>query len=226
MNQLLLADKLLAAGAAVAGYTTRFLGSDYQKLSVVLNKPLCTISSLKQIHSPNVIEVTSPIGQELVEGDALITAKADMVIGVRVADCLPILVYDKQSGYKAAIHAGWKGLVGGVIENTVTLLKQKGVFLNNCVVSLGPSICEHCFEVGPEVKEAFYNKFGDDTMATKGHGDRSYISLKKAAIRILSVAGVLPEAIESHLSCTYCQNELWPSFRRGDKFLRSFCYIG
>lgn len=224
---ILSSQLLLNAGASFACYTTRHLGSDYPLIAQELGVSVSRLHWLKQVHSTQVYEVDESVGCVEREGDALVTQRPDFIIGVRVADCLPLLVYDPVSKTKAAIHAGWRGLVGGVIENTFLLLKQNGVLAENCRVALGPCICEKCFEVGLEVKAEFEKKFGANlAFIQPGKADRSYISLRQAALLVLKQLGLSEAHIEVLPDCTSCQNDLWPSFRKGDKVLRTFAFVG
>ncbi|EKD41297.1 MAG: hypothetical protein ACD_73C00773G0004 [uncultured bacterium] len=227
MSQSIISSELfLPHNRICSGFTTRELGSDYQKIASLLEVDLKNINTLKQVHFNKVVKLTEPIGLEGVEADALVTDLKNVIIGVRVADCLPLLVYDPVCGVVAAIHAGWRGLVSGVIENSLHAMTEYGCALKNCHVSLGPCICEKCFEVGQEVVTEFKNKFTDvSQIIFAGQKDKSFIHLKQAAQIILKAKKIPEKQIEINHWCTRCENNVWPSFRAGDATLRTLAYI-
>jgi len=106
---------------------------------------------LNQIHSNLVIDAAT--SEPLPEADASYTREPGIVCTVMTADCLPLLVCDSEGTCVAAIHAGWRGLLAGVIANTVESLQKK-----NLLVWLGPAIGPECFEVGNEVRDLFVKK--------------------------------------------------------------------
>lgn len=185
---------------------------------------------LTQVHSNSVHTLESFDNLSKVyetEGDALITRQNNVLIAVRTADCVPLLVYDPEVSAIAAIHAGWRGLLKGVIEATfVKLKKDFNAEPRDCLVVVGPCICEKCFEVGPEVVEDYRRRF-KNRLPLKASGDQpSRISLKKAACLSLEDAGVLRDQIEVLPECTVCNHDRFYSFREGDEKERSFGFIG
>lgn len=101
-----------------------------------------------------------------IEGDAIITDQKGVLIGVNTADCAPILLVDKNTKIIAAIHAGWKGTIGKVIENTIEKMKSLGC--KQIVASIGPSLQKRYFEVGKEitshVNKKYLTSFGDKVL--------------------------------------------------------------
>lgn len=109
---------------------------------------------LQQIHSNRAIEANSNVSDR--QADAGFTGLPRTVCAVMTADCLPVLVCDRQGHYVAAIHAGWRGLVSGIIENTLAALPNR-----EWLVWLGPAIGPENFEIGDEVRDAFLRKSPD-----------------------------------------------------------------
>ncbi|HSX72185.1 MAG TPA: peptidoglycan editing factor PgeF [Pseudomonas sp.] len=109
----------------------------------------CQPAWLKQVHSPDVVEA-EPV--QVSVADASWSATPGVACAVLTADCLPALFCDRAGTRVAAAHAGWRGLAGGVLENTVAAL---GAAPDELLVWLGPAIGPDSFEVGPEVREAF-----------------------------------------------------------------------
>jgi len=105
---------------------------------------------LKQVHGPCVVCADGIVG--LVEADASFTSTTGVVCAVKVADCMPVLLSDDAGTCVGIAHAGWRGLAGGVIENTVASLPAAAQSL---IAYLGPAIGPSAFEVGEEVRAAF-----------------------------------------------------------------------
>jgi YfiH family protein len=105
---------------------------------------------LEQVHSNRVVCADQPI---TAPADASFTAQAGVVCAVLTADCLPLLFCSRDGEKIAAVHAGWRGLQAGIIGNTVAALQTTDLF-----VWLAPAIGAACFEVGDDVREAFYDK--------------------------------------------------------------------
>lgn len=208
------------------GFTDRQLGTGYLEVAHELQVSPHSLLSLKQIHSNQAHLIQKPLTETL-EGDALVTHTSGMILSIRTADCVPLLLYDPQNKAAAAIHAGWRGLISGIIENTFEILKTHfSSTPSSLLVAIGPALCLNCFEIGPEVKEKFEKKFNRRLAIRKGEGDRSFIDLREGCRVILEELGVLWQNIETLPFCTSCNHELFYSYRRGDKEGRMIGFIG
>ena len=96
----------------------------------------------------------------------------------------------------------------------------------NLVVALGPALCPGCFEIGPEVAEAFRKKFGNRITVTSGKKDRYFVDLRKGCELALGDNGVMEEHLEFLPYCTACHRDLFYSYRNGDKEERMMGFIG
>lgn len=213
----------------IHGFTTRELGDDKVRIAEELEILPEQIVTVKQIHSNQVLIVGArhAVPLQINEADSLITQQPNIFLGIRTADCVPLLIYDPQQKICAAIHAGWRGLVGGVIENTVAEMKKTHHSQSDSLfVVIGPALCEKCFEVGPEIVGEFHKKFGSAFKPKEGKRDRSHIDLRKLCVTVLVSLGVLPESIELITGCTFCHNDRLYSYRKGDKEGRQLALIG
>lgn len=220
----------------IHGFTTRepggrlALGADYPRIAKELGVPEEAIVTLKQVHSDRVFVLEnnrSYATYRTYTGDALVTGEKGTIIAVRTADCVPILLYDPDHRVIAAVHAGWRGVIAGVIENTIAVMKGKfKTAPSNLVVAMGAALCPGCFEIGPEVADAFRKKYGSRLAISSGKGDKSYLDLRKACEITLNDPGVRSEKIEVLSHCTACEPDLFYSYRRGDKDGRMFGFIG
>ena len=178
-----------------------------------------------QTHSSNVLVIdeafmnASPSDKiEALYGiDATITLLKNVFLCATTADCVPILLYDKKLQVIAAIHAGWKGIVSGIIENTVA--KMEEVYNTNpshIVAGIGPSISQKNYEVGDELIEEF-NESGFDLSSASfvnQQTNRWHIDLKLVSRNELVRLGVEPNQIETSPLCTYDESALFFSARR------------
>jgi YfiH family protein len=161
------------------------------------------IATLRQIHSGIVIEVSQHGADRFAEGDALIAREQGDLIGVRTADCVPILIADSRTHAVAAVHAGWRGSAVRIVENTVARMRQRYHSRpEDLHAAIGPAIGGCCYEVGPDVAR----QFGTDTDVP--------VKIDLAAInaRQLSEAGV--RDVWKSGRCTFCEAEHWFSYRR------------
>lgn len=149
--------------------------------------------------------------------DALITSNRDIALQVKVADCMPIFIFDKKSSFFGAIHAGWRGLASGIIENSIELLKKKDFNLRNIKVFIGPSISKRNFEIQNDVMEYFDSKF---SIVKDG---KIFLSLQEVAIDKFASYGILD--ILNTNECTY-DNLNYHSYRRDktDKRMKGWIY--
>jgi YfiH family protein len=141
--------------------------------------------------------------------DALVTGEPDLLLMLFFADCLPILLADTENRVVAVAHAGWRGLVGGVIENTLqTMTEQFGTRPQSVVAVVGPGIGPCCFEVGAEVAERFPMAVVESRPEEKAH-----VNLPEAARLRLVQARVPSGSIESAGICTACHTDRFFSHR-------------
>ena len=166
--------------------------------------------TLRQVHSDRVFNARG-LTDRCCEGDALVSNIPGQIVGVRTADCLPILLLDPEHRAVAAIHAGWRGTVQGIALRALeTMRAQFGTEPASVHVAMGPAIQACCYEVGPEVAERFVPLF-PEWPASPG---RRKIDLPEANRRHLQNAGIHPNRILDCGLCTYCRADLFFSYRR------------
>ena len=169
----------------------------------------------RQTHTTNVRVLTNvPTEDELQDVDAVVTSLKNTCVCVSTADCVPVLLYDKKRQVVAAIHAGWRGTVGRIVEKTLDVMHgQYGTEGKDVVACIGPSISLESFEVGDEVYDAFAEA-GFDMNRMARRYEKWHIDLWEANRMQLLAKGVLPEQIEVVGICTYQQHEDFFSARR------------
>lgn len=157
------------------------------------------IVTAKQVHSSIVQDAAGALGL----GDALISKEPDVLVGVRTADCVPILLADPVTGAVAAIHAGWRGSAAGISSAAVSALSERwNVRPEDLRAAIGPSIGLCCYEVGPEVAYQFQMDVSKSV-----HLDLPAVNEKQ-----LRDAGVTDIWVSGE--CTFCAKDRFYSFRR------------
>ena len=170
-----------------------------------------------QVHSANssvvdsrhagfgVIDPTTAIP----DTDALITRTSGMTIGVLVADCVPVILYDPVTRTGATVHAGRRGALGGIVTKTITKLKNLyDSRPGDLFAIIGPSIRSCCYEVSTEIAEEFRARYGDGA----AHG--RYLDLPAAVCAELQEIGVRDDHVSLTDHCTSCRSDLFFSYRR------------
>lgn len=157
----------------------------------------------EQTHSCNVA-VVDQHERYFEDTDALITFERDVPVGIRTADCVPILIYSPDMQCIGAIHAGWKGTLGGIVDNVLDILEEKGVDTALLRVAFGPSISKDMYEVDRELAERFiYAGFGKSVVYPNGDEEKPHIDLQGVNMERFVRRGVRQENISLHAGCSY-----------------------
>ncbi len=173
---------------------------------------------LEQVHGNCAVQAI--ISESLQQADASYTAKAGVVCAVLTADCLPLLACAADGSRVAAIHAGWRGLLAGVIGNTLRAMEipsaapfAKQGLRGDFLVWLGPAIGPGCFEIGAEVRHAFLDKSAAFMPAFKEQGNGKWLADIYRLARIeLAMLGV--DKVYGGGFCTVTEHERFYSYRR------------
>jgi YfiH family protein len=180
-----------------------------EKLMQDLNLPAMP-SWLNQVHSPTAISLDTPTAT-IPTADAAYTHVRKRICTVLTADCLPLLVTNRDGTVVAAIHAGWRGLLAGVIDNTIAALNAPP---DTLLIWLGPAIGPRVFEVGDEVRQAYIGRDARYQAAFTPHRDRWLANLYQLATITLDHLGVNVSQVYGGDFCTYQQPDLFYSYRR------------
>jgi hypothetical protein len=164
---------------------------------------------LKQVHGCAV--ATTP-WSEPPEADASMTNAKGILLAIETADCLPVLMVDPVHRRVAAAHAGWRGAAARVAREAVRAVAGAGSDPVNLLVALGPAIGPCCYEVGPDVEEAFGSS--GSRFFVPGPAARKHLDVVAANRAQLEEAGVPAANIHSLDLCTRCREDLFFSYRR------------
>jgi YfiH family protein len=168
--------------------------------------------TLRQVHSNRVVYVNGLRDREE-EGDALITDHIGQSIGIRTADCVPILLLDSKNRAIAAVHAGWRGTASEIVKTALVAMNER--FRSepaDIYAAMGPSIRPCCYEVGEDVAAKFSALFPE--WGVENEGMKVRLDLVEANRRQLTSAGVADNRIFDSGLCTTCQSAQFFSYRR------------
>lgn len=165
------------------------------------------VRRVRQIHSSTILEAASANGE--VAGDGLVTNEPGVVVGIRTADCVPVLLADPTTHAVAAVHAGWRGSAQNIVSAAVQeLVTRYGSRAQDLHAAIGPGIGVCCYEVSPEVAQQFASwipEYAEAFTPTR-------IDLARVNAVQLSLAGVTN--IWTAGECTFCNADRYFSFRR------------
>lgn len=173
--------------------------------------PPAELTTVRQVHSTRIIDACGRRGQQTEEADAIVSTEAGVAIGVRTADCVPVLIADVVTRTVACVHAGWRGTAGNILGLTIGEFIRRGSRPEDLHVAVGPSIGSCCYEVGLDVASQFET----------WRPELGLLSKSEKAIRLDLPEINQRQALERGVrkvwksgECTFCRPERFFSFRR------------
>ena len=178
------------------------------------------ITWMTQTHSTICHTVNEEIPFDALEGDGLVTQTPNHALMMMTADCLPIVLGNAEGTEVANLHAGWRGLAHGIVENTIAEMKTQPVW-----AWMGAAISQPCFEIGAEVKTAFCSKYPEleGAFRTGDKADKFYADLYAIARYILNLQGIA--TVLGGDQCSYTQDQDFYSYRRNAKTGRMATFV-
>ncbi len=178
------------------------------------------ITWMTQTHSTICHTINEQMPFEALVGDGLVTQRKAHALMMMTADCLPVVLGNAEGTEVANLHAGWRGLAGGIVENTIAAMQSKPTW-----AWLGAAISQPCFEIGSEVKEAFCSKYPelDSAFQAGEQAGKYYADLYAIARYILQQQGV--ETVLGGDQCSYRQADEYFSYRREAKTGRMATFV-
>ena len=159
------------------------------------------------------------------EGDAMVSDIPGVAMGIRTADCLPLLIADRLKGTAAAVHCGWRSLAAGLAGKAVRVMA--GIMESeskHLLAAIGPSIGACCYEVGEDLRAAFSHFRSDKGLLFERDG-RLYLDLASGVKTQLIMEGMTPETIDEIVGCTSCNQDLFWSHRARKEEERMISFI-
>ncbi len=209
MHTIIVPDNMMAVASAC--FTGKNPGADTERIAGHYGITKTQIYLPIQKHTAKVV-VIGPSPEPLI-ADAVITKQKGHLIGVQVADCVPILLCDPEKQVVGAVHAGWRGTAEAILQKTIHTFCDK--FFSNpahILVAIGPSIRQCCYEVDGEVIRAVSHATGNGAyFRTKG--DKFCLDLASANLLQALTMGVPEDNIWISDDCTFCNPEKFFSYR-------------
>lgn len=175
---------------------------------------------MTQIHSTLCLTVNDQQYFHPLEGDGLVTQRKGHALMMMTADCLPVVLGNNNGTEVANLHAGWRGLAHGIVENTIAEMQSKPTW-----AWLGAAISQPCFEVGAEVKQIFCEKYPrlESAFESSKHVGKFYADLYAIARYILTLHGI--NVIQGGDQCSYRQDDRYYSYRRDPQSGRMATFV-
>lgn len=198
------------------------LGSEDEREAVIENRrravgavlPGAVLARIHQFHSAHVATIVANGDEgEPPKGDAMVTNHPGVLLGIVTADCVPVLFADSHAGVIGAAHAGWKGAINGVTDNTISAMEALGADRTRIICAIGPCIAQKSYEVD----EGFFQRFADDSPAnerffTEGKAGHYQFDIEGFVAARLATAGI--GKVECLGEDTYSQPDRFFSYRR------------
>lgn len=197
-------------------------GSNDEKNNILKNRRIVAdymkvepsrLINLYQVHSATALIVNEPPEGDRPKADALVTNKTGLALGILTADCGPLLFADPKARVIGAAHAGWRGALAGIVENTVAAMETLGAKRADIIATLGPAIGPRHYEVGKEFYQAFIDKDAAYKVffSPSKQSEHLFFNLWDFILARLELAGVTGDCVKM---CTYADEKHFFSYRR------------
>jgi YfiH family protein len=199
------------------GHDAETLAANVRVATEALDVDPSRLYVVTQVHGRDVAVVRGDERRDDVlarEADVVLTRASGVACGVKVADCVPVLVADLDTGAVAAIHSGWQGTAAGVVGAGIAALRHELGRAGAIVAAIGPHIEACCFEVGDDVAEKLAACAPGASVVRNGGGVRPHVDLRRIVREQLRAAGLADDAIDDVAGCTKCDAARFFSFRR------------
>ncbi|MGO8968258.1 MAG: peptidoglycan editing factor PgeF [Myxococcaceae bacterium] len=208
--------------SSAEGDSAAHVEENLRRLSLAAGRSPAQLALLHQVHGDRVVRALAGARES---ADALWTDEpGGLWLGVKSADCVPVLLSSADGRRVAAVHSGWRGTALRVAAKAVEVLSGQGERGSTLRAAVGPCIQACCYEVGPELAQRFLADFGPEVVREGGR--RPHLSLSAAVRATLLSAGLLPEWVDVQTACTACEPERFYSHRReGGRTGRHLAFI-
>lgn len=205
-------------GKVMGFFTSAEVGEEVRSLT------LRNIYMPHQEHTDIIIDIEEDLSKQT--ADAVFTQRHDIMIGVKTADCVPVLLFDPDKEVIGAIHAGWRGTAQGILTKSIAHMRVRyGSAAGNILAAIGPCIMGCCYEVDMDVVDHVKEATGEGDYYTI-NGGKAMLDLSGANRLQCIAAGVPHYNISTAGQCTHCVPEKYNSFRRDGTKKRQGGFIG
>jgi len=209
MHRIIVPDNMQQA--VIAFFTGKAVASDIDVIASIAGISRNRIFLPVQKHTDKVLVLNA--SREPKIADAVVTHEKDVLIGVQVADCVPVILYDREKKIAGAVHAGWRGTASSILKKTIEVMNNR-FFCEpkDILVAIGPSIRACCYTVGPDVFEAVVHATGRGDYC-QVHEGRQSLDLAIANREQALSMGISESTIWVSADCTFCNPERYFSYR-------------
>jgi YfiH family protein len=198
-------------GSVRAFFTAKYPGADLDSIVKHLDIPKDRIYLPIQKHTDSIY-IAGPSPEDVI-ADAVITGEKGLLIGVRVADCVPVLVHDPVRNIVAAVHAGWRGTAQEILKKTVIMMTDTfNSDPHDIQMAIGPCIGQCCYEVDGDVCRSVGKATGEGAYF-RSKGDKFHVDLSEANRLQAMGLGVPANNIWKSDECTHCLPDKYFSYR-------------
>lgn len=178
--------------------------------------------TVNQVHGSEILVIDQSNPEvshfQRVASDAIITNQRNILIGILVADCFPVILYDPSKHVVGVVHLGWRGTAAGLLGRTIKAMQEVfGCLSSDLRAAIGPGIAAHRYEVDRPVRDAFRQGVGQwqriSTEVSLGHWQ---LDLQKSALLQLDESGLSRSSVDVVAECTCCHKETFFSYRRDE----------
>lgn len=198
------------------------LGSDDDREVILKNRERAKqtilresdLVTLHQVHSADVVTVQHPFAlDQRPHADAMVTAEPGLLLGILTADCVPVLFFDEEAQVIGAAHAGWKGAIAGVTDNTIVAMQALGASRNRIACAIGPCIAQESYEVDAGFQQRFVTTdAANGAFFVAGKPDHFQFDIEAYVAHRLQLAGIVK--LEKLGLDTYAAADRYYSYRR------------
>ncbi|HLL54681.1 MAG TPA: peptidoglycan editing factor PgeF [Myxococcaceae bacterium] len=198
------------------GDDARAVEENHRRLAQAAGFDVAVLHTVSQVHGDRVLRVDeappSAVLRTRGEADALWTSREGMAVGVRTADCVPILIADPDGRRVSAVHSGWRGTDSRIVARAVEALVEQGARPERLLAAVGPHIQACCYRVSEDLAQRFQRGFDAETAVQRdGHW---HLDLARAVRQTLLQAGLAEDRVDVLRDCTSCDAERFFSHRR------------
>jgi YfiH family protein len=191
-----------------------------EKVAALAKVERSRLFGVKQVHGDRVVEAPAADGTE---ADAIWSGRAGDAVGVKTADCIPLLLVDPKGQRVAAVHAGWKGTFSQIAARAIEALVKQGSEPKHLRAAIGPSIRACCYQVGDELAAQFAGRFGDGVCQRRD--GRAFLDLQAALRGTLAHCGVPAAQVDDLGLCTACDDRFFSHRRDRGLTGRHFSFV-
>ena len=199
---------------------SHILVDGYQKEKFLNAFSLKDTVAMRQEHGNKVHVIRD--GDRPVAGDGIILIEKGVAGVIKTADCLPVIICEPGYPMASIIHAGWRGTAKKITEKAIHEMIHLGAEKKRMIALLGPSINSCCYKVGEDVYKTFHNE-GFSGKVFRHIGGSLFLDLRQANMEILAHEGI--ERICDLDLCTFCKEDLFHSYRRGETEKRQINFV-